>query len=78
MWLSKSVYESLPWYYLAAGLVALGLGFFVDRGPWPEILFAAGFVGLVAGLVLLLKRRDYRASRSRMDFEDVERSRLDR
>lgn len=78
MWLSKPVYESLPYYYLVAGIAALGLGWFLDLGYWPEVCFAAGFIALVAGAVLLLKRRAYRASRSRLDFDDVKPPRLDR
>lgn len=70
MWLPKSVYEALPYYYIGLGVAAGLASFLLEQRPWPEILAAAGVVGLVAGLVLWLKRRDYRLSRSRLDIGD--------
>lgn len=69
MWLPKPLYEGLPYYYIGFGLVALGTAFLVDDWRLPEICGAAGLVSLVAGLVIWLRRRDYRTSRSRLDFE---------
>lgn len=77
MWLSKPVYESLPYYYLGLGVAALVAGLFLDYAYWAEGCFVAGLIGLVAGAVVLLKRRAYRASRSRLDFDDVKPPRLD-
>lgn len=77
MWLAKPVYEALPFYYLGAGVAAIVAGLFVDYGYWAEGCLAAGFVALVGGAVVLLKRRAYRASRSRLDFEEVEAPKLD-
>jgi predicted MFS family arabinose efflux permease len=71
MWLSKPIYESLPYYYIAIGITAVLAGFYVDYWYWPQICTGVGFAGLVGGLVVLLKRRDYRASRSRLDFEQT-------
>lgn len=71
MWLSKPVYEGLPYYYMVFGAAALLAAFWVHRWYWPELCAAAGVAGLVAGLVVWLKRRDYRASRSRLDFEET-------
>lgn len=71
MWLSKPLYEGLPWYYIAAGLAAIGTGIYVRDGYWPVVLTSLGFVGLVGGLVLVLKRRGYRSSRSRLDLEET-------
>jgi len=68
MWLPKFLYESLPFYYLALGAAVLGAAFYVDKGYWPEICAGAGIVLLVLGLVLVLRRKGYRASRSRLDF----------
>lgn len=77
MWLSKPVYEALPYYYLGGGVAALVAGVLIDYGYWAESCFVAGLIGLVAGVVVLLKRRAYRASRSRLDFDDVKPPRLD-
>ena len=66
MWLSKPIYESLPYAYLVMGVLALGLSMYLNYGYWDTIGFVVGFVCLVAGLVILLKRRDHRANRRRM------------
>ena len=70
MWLSRLVYESLPYYYIALGIAAGLVSFHVDGWYWPEIIAAGGASSLIAGLVLWLKRRDYRKSRSRLDIDD--------
>ncbi len=69
MWLSKPLYESLPFYYVATGLLALIAGLYLNWGYWPLICTVVGIGSLIGGLVVWLKRRDYRASRSRIDFE---------
>jgi hypothetical protein len=48
MWVSKPIYESLPYFY--------------NHWYWPTICFVTGVVCLVAGLVVLLKRRDARVT----------------
>ena len=70
MWLSKPVYESLPYYYMALGVVAIAASFRIDGWYWPEFFAIGGLVSLVGGLVLWLKRRAYRRSRSRRSIED--------
>ena len=72
MWLSKPVYEFLPLYYLAVGLLALLAGLYVNYWYWPAICTGLGLLSLVAGLAIWLKRRDYRTSRSRVDFDKTE------
>jgi hypothetical protein len=71
MWLSKPVYEILPFCYVALGIVLTVAGFSFERAYWEEICVGAGITALVVGLVLLLKRRGYRASRSRLDFDET-------
>ena len=70
MWLARPVYEFLPYYYMALGVVVVLGSIYIDRWYWPQILGVAGGVSLVGGLVLWLKRRDYRRSRSRLDPQD--------
>ena len=69
MWLPKILYESIPVYYLLLGVAALIAAFVVDNGYWPEILGAVGSLLLVLGLMLVLRRKGYRSSRSRLDFD---------
>jgi hypothetical protein len=70
MWLPRFLYESLPFSYLALGVVLLGAAFYVPAPYWPEICVAAGLAALVGGAVLILRRKSYRTSRSRLDFDD--------
>ncbi len=62
MWLARPVYEFLPYAYMLAGAVLLGASFFV--AGWSNALMLLGVVALVIGLVLWLKRRDYRTAQS--------------
>jgi len=71
MWLPKILYESLPFFFLALGAFGLGAAFYVDYWYWAEILAANGLIALVIGLVLLLRRKGYRSSRSRVDFDSA-------
>ena len=71
MWVSKPIYECLPYFYLAAGGVSLLASMYLNHWHWPTICFVVGIGTLVGGLVLLLKRRDFRhygqRSKSRED-----------
>ena len=60
MWVSKPIYEGLPYFYLLVGVLALAASMYVNHWHWPTICFAVGLFCLVAGLVVLLKRRDAR------------------
>ena len=60
MWVSKPLYEVLPYFYLFVGAIALGASMYVNHWYWPTICFVLGLFCLVAGLVVLLKRRDSR------------------
>jgi len=60
MWVSKPIYESLPYFYLLVGAISLAASMYLNHWYWPEICFSVGLAGLVAGLVVLLKRRDHR------------------
>ena len=60
MWLSKPLYEALPFYYAAVGVAALLARLYVNYWYWPEICTVVGLGALVAGAVVWLKRRDYR------------------
>ena len=60
MWVSKPIYESLPYFYLLSGAVSLAASMYLNHWYWPTICFVVGLGCLVAGLVVLLKRRDYR------------------
>ncbi len=62
MWISRPIYESLPYFYLLVGALSLGASLYINHWYWPTICFVTGLVCLVGGLVVLLKRRDYRVT----------------
>jgi hypothetical protein len=71
MWIPRPVYELIPYAYMAAGAGALAAAYFLERGPrgW---LLALGAVGLTLGLVLWMRRRDYRQSQSEYDAHSID------
>jgi hypothetical protein len=60
MWLSKPLYEALPIYYVAIGLIALVARLYVNYWYWPVICTVVGIGSLLAGGFVWLKRRDHR------------------
>jgi len=66
MWVSKPIYESLPYFYLLVGATCLGASMYLNHWYWPTICFVVGLLCLVGGLVVLLKRRDYRVNDRRV------------
>ena len=60
MWVSKPIYECLPYFYLATGVISLAASMYLNHWYWPTICFVVGISTLVGGLVLFLKRRDFR------------------
>jgi hypothetical protein len=62
--LSRPVYEALPWFYVLCGLAALAASYF---NPSRLMSFALGVPGLIAmlgGIVVMLRRRDFRKMRA--------------
>jgi hypothetical protein len=51
---------------MAAGLGALALAFLLEHGP-RGLLMLVGGLGLTAGLVLWMRRREYRNNQSEYD-----------
>jgi hypothetical protein len=62
--LSKPLYESLPWLYALAGLFGLAVGYRLQEGWWSHLFSLAGIGGVTLGIVIGLRRRDYRARRA--------------
>jgi len=63
--LSRPVYEGLPWFYMAFGLGSLGVSYLLAaHGALSHAIGFLGLVALVYGIVVFLRRRDYRALRS--------------
>ncbi len=65
MQFSRPVYEGLPWVYIICGLLVLfGSYLLAAHGVWSLLLGVLGLLTLLAGVVVLLRRRDYRELRS--------------
>jgi hypothetical protein len=61
MRLSRPVYESLPYVYMAIGGLAIFLFYVEPVGPRAVTAFILGVIVETAALTLLLRRQDYRA-----------------
>ncbi|HYM42758.1 MAG TPA: hypothetical protein VET46_08340 [Steroidobacteraceae bacterium] len=69
--LSRPVYEGLPWAYIAFGLAALLVSYLLAaHGVLSHTVGAIGLGALLYGIVVLLRRRDYRQLRSQYGNPD--------
>jgi hypothetical protein len=68
--LSRPLYEGLPWIYMAAGLAALVGSYRSASRPLSLLIGLLGLLAVLAGIVVLLRRRDYRALRSQYGDPD--------
>jgi hypothetical protein len=73
MWLPKSLYELLPLLYALAGVAAAVASQLIADDVYRAIVFAGGVGALIGGVVLILKRRDYRMSRSRLKYDRLDK-----
>ncbi len=66
------LYESLPYVYIAIGAAALVASFAWRVADWSGIMAGFGVVAIVGGLVLVLRRRDYRIQKRHYgaDFDE--------
>jgi hypothetical protein len=63
MRISRPVYEALPYAYIAIGAAAMGASFVWRVADWSGLVAVLALVAIVGGLVLALRRRDYRIQR---------------
>lgn len=71
MWFPRPLYEALPYLYMGGGALALAAAFLVDDAPH-GLLMLVGGLGLTAGLVLWMRRRDYRTTQSEYDNRSID------
>ena len=72
MHLSRPMYEGLPWLYIGAGVAALGVSYFIGDSHVVGLLVGlAGLAAVLGGVVVLLRRRDFRQMRSRYGQPDL-------
>jgi hypothetical protein len=68
--LSRPLYEGLPWIYVIGGAAALFGSYVCPYGALALIIGVLGFIGVLGGFVVLLRRRDYRRMRSQYGNAD--------
>jgi hypothetical protein len=68
---SRPVYESLPWLYIACGIAALVGSYLMPSGVLSLVVGLGGLIAVLGGVVILLRRRDYRALRSEYGDPDA-------
>lgn len=64
MWLARPIYEFLPYLYMLVGIVLLGMAWMVKVETLPSVFMVIGSLSLLAGIVLWLRRKDYRTAQS--------------
>jgi hypothetical protein len=65
--LSQPVYEGLPWAYLLGGVAALSVSYWQSSAALSLLLGLPGLLAVLAGVVVLLRRRGYRRLRAQYD-----------
>jgi hypothetical protein len=58
--ISRPLYEALPWIYMAAGVAALVASWFHPSHIHSLLLGIPGLLAVLGGIVVLLRRRDFR------------------
>jgi uncharacterized membrane protein len=60
IWITKPFYELLPYIYLVSGLSLLLASLYLDYWYWPTLCLISGIICLVLGLMIYLRRQDFR------------------
>ena len=72
MWLARPLYELLPYLYMLAGIVLVGFAWSLPSATLPGVMMFVGVVSLLAGIVLWLRRRDYRTRQAEYDEKSLD------
>lgn len=64
MWIARPLYELIPYLYMVVGLALLGAAWVINMETLPGVLMVVGSLSLLAGIVLWLRRKDYRTTQA--------------
>jgi len=65
MRIARVLYESLPYVYMVIGIATAATSFLWRVPVWSDVMAVFGLLAVVSGLVLVLRRRDYRIQKRR-------------
>jgi hypothetical protein len=72
MWLARPIYEFLPYLYMLVGVALLAAAWWVEKSTLPSIFLIVGTLSILAGLVLWLRRRDYRTRQAEYNSRSLD------
>jgi hypothetical protein len=72
MWIARPLYELIPYLYMLVGLVLLGAAWLIDMRTLPGVLLLLGALSLLAGIVLWLRRKDYRTTQAEYSSKSLD------
>ncbi len=72
MWISRPIYELLPYLYMLVGGGLLAAAWVVEAETWPSVFLTVGALSLMGGLVLWLRRKDYRSKQAEYDSRSLD------
>lgn len=72
MWIARPIYELLPYVYMIVGAALLGIAWFLEIETLPGVLLIVGALSLLAGIVLWLRRKDYRTRQAEYNSRSLE------
>ena len=72
MWIARPIYELIPYVYMAVGAGLIAAAWFLTTDTVPGILAALGSISLLAGIVLWLRRKDYRTRQSEYNSHSLD------
>jgi hypothetical protein len=72
MWIARPIYELIPYVYMAVGAVLIAAAWLLKIETVPGILAALGSLSLLAGIVLWLRRKDYRTRQAEYNSHSLD------
>jgi uncharacterized membrane protein len=72
MWLARPLYESLPYAYAAAGIAGIVASWVIRMPVVPMLLLAVGALSLLLGMVLGLRRWNYRRQQAEYNSRSLD------